>query len=133
MKAIVSMMLCVGAAMVACADPVMAADEPVFSVSAADVNRAEVIFSKPEGSPYVKVYLTREKVKEFADFTAAHVGKQVSVVVLGEVVSRPRVMQPIKASYFEIRDKEPMDAVCIAWRLFKKTEETPNKESEATR
>jgi preprotein translocase subunit SecD len=105
----------------------MAADEPVFSVSATDVNRADVIFSKPDGSPYVKVYLTQEKAKEFADFTAANVGKQVSLVVLGEVVSKPFVKDPIKASYFEIRPKEPLDAVCIAWRLFKKTEESPNR------
>ena len=132
MKTIVLMMLCAGAVMVACGVPAMAGDEPVFSVSATDVNRAEVIFCKSEGVR-VKVHLTREKAKEFAEFTAANVGKQVSLVVLGEVVSRPMVMDPIKASYFEFSHKEPLDAVCIAWRLFKKTEEAPNKESEATR
>jgi preprotein translocase subunit SecD len=127
MKTMVAMGLRVVAVLVVCGFPVMAADEPVFSVSATDVNRADVIFSKPDGSPYVKVYLTQEKAKEFADFTAANVGKQVSLVVLGEVVSKPFVKDPIKASYFEIRPKEPLDAVCIAWRLFKKTEESPNR------
>lgn len=72
------------------------------------------------GMPVVALKMTGESAKAFGDFTAAHVGHAVSILVDGEAVSSPVVREPIRGGEVTISGSmTEADAKALAGRIAK--------------
>jgi preprotein translocase subunit SecD len=62
---------------------------------ALSVARAYVVTEEATGRPALSLTLSPESTKSFADFTNAHVGRQVDLRIDGKTVMAPTIRDPI--------------------------------------
>jgi hypothetical protein len=86
--------------------PGRAEERPVFQIAAADV--ANIVVDATPGDPWIfSITLTKERLARYAAFTKAHAGDEISLVVAGTEIYRPRIGKPV--------DENP-----ITFRMFEK-------------
>jgi len=65
------------------------------NLSGKDLTSARVVYESNTGRPQVQLNFTQEGAKKFAEITKRNVGKPVAIVLDNEVLSAPRVQEPI--------------------------------------
>ena len=77
--------------------------EPRAIITGADVADASVVVDPYSGSPVVSATLTDAAAGQFGDATAANVGRQLAIVLDGEIVSAPVIQSAIRRGQIQIR------------------------------
>ena len=76
--------------------------EPRAIITGADVADASVVVDPYSGSPVVSATLTDAAAGQFGDATAANVGRQLAIVLDGEIVSAPVIQSAIRGGQIQI-------------------------------
>jgi preprotein translocase subunit SecD len=88
-------------------------------MTGSDLKTVNVEVSQQTGEYYVSFTLSTDGAKIFGDFTTNHVGKQLAIVVDKQVISAPRIEQPIPDGNGQISGKftyESANALAIQLR-----------------
>jgi len=84
-------------------EPGEARDLPRLELHASDVTAVEVRHGGDSGDEMsLDVSLTPDARRRLEEFTTAHVGERVAIVVDGDVVMEPEVRDPITSGHLEI-------------------------------
>lgn len=87
--------------------PHCAAGAPLMRF-AGNIQHAESKYDENRGDYVVKVTLTSQGREAFALLTESHVGEHIAVVVDGEVVTAPRINEPIGIGEFELQGQQSL-------------------------
>src|SRR5260221_14663266 len=63
---------------------------------------ASVVNEPAVGGPAVNIKLASESAKAFENFTAAHIGDKLDVMIDGKVVMSPKLIDPIRGGTLQI-------------------------------
>jgi preprotein translocase subunit SecD len=89
---------------------------PESFLTARHVRSAQVV--EGENGPAIEIELTEEGATLFAEFTAAHIGDRVAVILDGNLVSAPRIMAAMLGGRARISgDFTLEEAQVLAFRL----------------
>jgi beta-lactamase regulating signal transducer with metallopeptidase domain len=94
------------------------------------VKSAEVVKDPITGDPQISVRLNNEGAERFAKATRDHVGKQAAIVINQQIVSAPRINEPITGGMLAINgDFSERDAADLARKLSPAPNNTEKKQS----
>lgn len=68
----------------------------------ADIESAKASFDERTGGPVVSIVLTPDGRERFAEFSRAHVGRMIAMVVDGTVISAPVIAEPVTGGQLQI-------------------------------
>ncbi len=89
-----------------------------IEITRADIASVETARGGDDGNqPVLQIELTPDAGQRLEDFTTAHVGEEVAIVVDGEVVLQPRVRDPIAGGRLEISGHSEADLQEIERKL----------------
>jgi len=80
-------------------------------LTGADLKSAEVVFDRTSGKPAVSLEFTAEGAKKFEKLTAENIGKNVPIVLDGQIVSAPVVQEKISGGNAQISGSFSLDEV----------------------
>ena len=80
----------------------LAAGAAAATPLALTVADAGVVNEPAVGGPAVNIRLAPVSAKAFEDFTAAHVGEKLDVMIDGKVIMSPRLIDPIRGGTLQI-------------------------------
>jgi len=81
----------------------------ITDLSGADLKKAEVVFDQNTGKPAVGLEFTNEGAEKFAKLTGENVGKNIPIILDGEVVSAPVVQEQIVGGNAQISGNFTLD------------------------